>query len=47
MQKQNQQKAYFLQYLSLVPVLAVVLSSAALAIWMILNYFVPDLLFYP
>jgi hypothetical protein len=47
MQKPNQQKVSFLKYLSLVPVLAVVLTSGAFSIWMIFNYFFPDLLFYP
>jgi photosystem I subunit IX len=47
MQKPTQQKAFFLRYLSLAPVLAVILTSGAVSIWMIFNYFFPDLLFYP
>jgi photosystem I subunit IX len=46
-QKQNNQIGYFLQYLSLAPVVAVVLSSLAIAAWMIINYYFPDLLFHP
>ena len=47
MPKPNQQKTYFLRYLSQAPVLAVVSVSAAFSLWMIFNYFFPDLLFYP
>ncbi|MEH2072350.1 MAG: PsaJ protein [Nostoc sp.] len=47
MQKQNKQQAFFLRYLSLAPVLAVVLTSVAFSTWAIFNYFFPDLLFHP
>jgi photosystem I subunit 9 len=49
MQKQNkeQEKSYFLQYLSLAPVLAVLSISVAFSTWAIFNYFFPDLLFHP
>jgi photosystem I subunit IX len=46
-QQSNNQATYFLRYLSLTPVLAVVLSSLAISLWMIINYFYPDLLFHP
>ncbi|MBH8552704.1 PsaJ protein [Nostocaceae cyanobacterium CENA357] len=47
MQTQNKQKAYFLRYLSLGPVLAVLAISVAFSTWAIFNYFFPDLLFHP
>ncbi|MBN3958104.1 PsaJ protein [Nostoc sp. NMS8] len=49
MQQQNKekQKVYFLRYLSLAPVLAVVSISVAFSTWAIFNYFIPDLLFHP
>ncbi len=47
MQKQNKQKAYFFQYLSLAPVLAVLAISVAFSTWAIFNYLFPDLLFHP
>ncbi|MBW4684807.1 MAG: PsaJ protein [Komarekiella atlantica HA4396-MV6] len=47
MQKPNDQKGYFLKYLSLAPVLAVVSVSIAFSTWAIFNYFFPDLLFHP
>ncbi|MCU0533680.1 MAG: hypothetical protein MUD14_07275 [Hydrococcus sp. Prado102] len=46
-QKADNQPTYFLRYLSLTPVLAVVLSSLAIALWMIINFYYPDLLFHP
>ncbi len=47
MQTQNKQQAYFLRYLSLIPVLAVLAISVAFSTWAIFNYFLPDLLFHP
>ncbi|MBW4564366.1 MAG: PsaJ protein [Mojavia pulchra JT2-VF2] len=47
MQKTNDQKGYFLRYLSLAPVLAVVAVSVAFSTWAIFNRFFPDLLFHP
>ncbi|MDZ8188743.1 MAG: PsaJ protein [Nostoc sp. ChiSLP02] len=47
MQKSNQQQGYFLKYLSLGPVLAVLAISIAFSTWAIFNYFLPDLLFHP
>ncbi|WP_341525363.1 PsaJ protein [Nostoc sp. UHCC 0302] len=47
MQKKDDQKGYFLKYLSLAPVLAVVSISVAFSTWAIFNYFFPDLLFHP
>ncbi|MBE9054132.1 PsaJ protein [Nostocales cyanobacterium LEGE 11386] len=47
MQKPNKEKNYFLQYLSLAPVLAVVSVIIAFSTWLIFNYFFPDLLFHP
>ncbi|MBE8987574.1 MULTISPECIES: PsaJ protein [Nostoc] len=49
MQNQNkeQEKSYFLRYLSLGPVLAVLSISVAFSTWAIFNYFFPDLLFHP
>ncbi len=46
MQTKNDQKTYFLQYLSLAPVLAVVSVSVAFTTWALINYFFPDFLFY-
>ncbi|MBD2460619.1 PsaJ protein [Oscillatoria sp. FACHB-1407] len=43
----NNQPAYFSQYLSLAPVLAVVSVSVAFSLWLIINAFFPDLLFHP
>ncbi|MBE9103771.1 PsaJ protein [Nostoc cf. edaphicum LEGE 07299] len=47
MQKSNDQKSYFLRYLSLAPVLAVISISVAFSTWAFFNYFLPDLLFHP
>jgi photosystem I subunit 9 len=47
MQTQNQQQAYLLRYLSLIPVLAILAISVTFSIWAIFNYFFPDLLFHP
>ncbi|KAB8317756.1 MAG: PsaJ protein [Scytonema hyalinum WJT4-NPBG1] len=41
------QQKFFLQYLSLAPVLAVVSVSVAFTTWAVFNYFLPDLLFHP
>ncbi|MBV9386581.1 MAG: PsaJ protein [Chroococcidiopsidaceae cyanobacterium CP_BM_ER_R8_30] len=46
-QNKEDQKSYFLQYLSLAPVLAVVSVSVAFSTWAVFNYFFPDLLFHP
>lgn len=46
MQKKDDQKTYFLQYLSLGPVLAVVTISALGTLWALINYFKPDILFF-
>jgi photosystem I subunit 9 len=46
MQSKNSQATYFLQYLSSAPVLAVLTVSALAALWMFINYFVPDILFF-
>lgn len=45
--EENSQLGYFLQYLSLAPVLAVVTVSVAFSTWAVINYFFPDLLFFP
>jgi photosystem I subunit 9 len=47
MQKKDNQATYFLQYLSLAPVLAVVATVVAFTTWVIFNYNFPDLLFHP
>ncbi|MFN6560441.1 MAG: PsaJ protein [Nostoc sp. ChiSLP01] len=47
MQKRNNQQGYFIRYLSLAPVLAVLSISIAFSTWAIFNYFLPDLLFHP
>jgi photosystem I subunit IX len=47
MAKQDHQARFFLQYLSVAPVLAVVSTSIAVSTWAIFNYFFPDLLFHP
>ncbi|MBE9007960.1 PsaJ protein [Fortiea sp. LEGE XX443] len=47
MRTQNKQQAYFLRYLSLIPVIAVLAISVAFSTWAIFNYFFPDLLFHP
>ncbi|MBC1220111.1 PsaJ protein [Nostoc sp. UCD121] len=47
MQKQDEEKSYFLRYLSLAPVLAVLSISVAFSTWAVFNYFFPDLLFHP
>lgn len=46
-QKAANQPNYFVRYLSLAPVLAVVAVAVALSTWMIFNYFFPDLLAHP
>lgn len=43
----NDQPRFFSRYLSLAPVLAVVAISAAFTLWLIINTYFPDLLFYP
>jgi len=45
--KKDGQTTYFLQYLSTAPVLAVVTISALASLWMIINYFFPDILMFP
>jgi photosystem I subunit 9 len=47
MQKQGDQKTFFLRYLSLAPVLAVLAVSVAFSTWAIFNFIFPDLLFHP
>lgn len=47
MQKPNKEKTYFLNYLSLAPVLAVLAVCIAFSTWAIFNYNLPDLLFHP
>ncbi|MBW4645630.1 MAG: PsaJ protein [Goleter apudmare HA4340-LM2] len=47
MRTQNKEKAFFLRYLSLAPVIAILSISVALSTWIIFNYFFPDLLFHP
>lgn len=46
-QQTGKQTNFFLRYLSLAPVLAVVTVSIALTLWAFINYFVPDLLLFP
>ncbi len=45
--KANTQLAYFLRYLSLAPVLAILAVSIAVTIWILINAYIPDRLFYP
>ncbi|MBI1241049.1 PsaJ protein [Umezakia ovalisporum] len=47
MEKINQEKQYFLKYLSTAPVLAVASVILAFTTWTIFNYIFPDLLFHP
>ena len=47
MQSKDDQKTYFLQYLSLAPVLAVVTISIVASLWAVFNYFNPDILMFP
>ena len=47
MQSKDDQKTYFLQYLSLGPVLAVVTICAFGSLWAVINYFFPDILMFP
>ncbi len=44
--KKNEQLKYFQSYLSTAPVLGVIVTSLLISIWMIINYFSPDLLFF-
>jgi len=37
----------FLQYFSLAPILAIVSVSVAISNWIIINYFLADILFHP
>lgn len=46
-QAQNSQPLYFSRYLSLIPVIAVVSISLAFSLWLMINTYFPDLLFYP
>ncbi len=45
--KNDDQKTYFLQYLSLSPVLAVISVVVSFTTWAIINYFFPDILMFP
>ncbi|MER3495097.1 MAG: PsaJ protein [Mastigocladus sp. ERB_26_2] len=47
MQKSSDQRSYFLRYISLAPVLAVLAVSIAFSTWAIFNFIFPDLLFHP
>ncbi|PMB52389.1 PsaJ protein [Fischerella thermalis CCMEE 5201] len=47
MQKSSDQRSFFLRYLSLAPVLAVLAVSIAFSTWAIFNFIFPDLLFHP
>ena len=47
MAAKEDQKTYFLQYLSTAPVLAVVAISALASLWAVINYFYPDILMFP
>ncbi|HEY9699994.1 MAG TPA: PsaJ protein [Trichocoleus sp.] len=47
MQRPTDQPHYFLRYLSLAPVLAVLSVSVAFSAFIIFNSFFPDLLFHP
>ncbi|WP_072032405.1 PsaJ protein [Fischerella sp. PCC 9605] len=47
MQKSSNQRSYFLRYLSLAPVLAVLAVSIAFSTWALFNFVFPDLLFHP
>lgn len=47
MQKPDTQPGYFSQYLSLIPVIAVLAISIAFTTWVLINTYFPDLLFYP
>ncbi|WP_315787789.1 PsaJ protein [Fischerella sp. JS2] len=47
MQKSSDQRSYFLRYLSLGPVLAVLAVSITFSTWAIFNFIFPDLLFHP
>ncbi len=46
-QKAANQPHYLIRYLSLAPVLAVVMVSIAVSMWAFFNYFFPDLLAHP
>jgi photosystem I subunit 9 len=43
----NNQPGFFLQYLSLIPVIAVVSISLAVSAWIFINAYFPDLLSHP
>jgi len=47
MQTKDDQKKYFLQYLSLAPVLAVLAVVVSFTTWVVINYFFPDILMFP
>ncbi|MBE9201563.1 MULTISPECIES: PsaJ protein [unclassified Nodularia (in: cyanobacteria)] len=47
MAQPNKEKAYFIEYLSTAPVLAVVAVIVAFCAWTIFNDIFPDLLFHP
>ncbi|MFQ4141993.1 PsaJ protein [Chlorogloeopsis sp. ULAP02] len=46
-QKPTEQQGYFLRYLSLAPVIAVLAVVIAFSTWAIFNFVFPDLLFHP
>ncbi|MEG3438192.1 PsaJ protein [Pannus brasiliensis CCIBt3594] len=37
----------FIRYLSLIPVLATILTLVPVVAWMLINFYYPDLLFHP
>ncbi len=47
MRTKDDQPKYFLQYLSLGPVLAVVSVVVSFTTWALINYFFPDILMFP
>ncbi|XGV99852.1 MAG: PsaJ protein [Leptolyngbya sp. BL-A-14] len=47
MATRDNQANFFVRYLSLAPVLAVVATSVAISTWAVFNFFFPDLLFHP
>lgn len=47
MQKKGEQQNFFLQYLSLAPVLATVWLTLTAVLLIVFNYIFPDLLFHP
>ncbi|MBW4471410.1 MAG: PsaJ protein [Stenomitos rutilans HA7619-LM2] len=47
MARQNSQPNFFVRYLSLAPILAVIATSVAISTWAVFNFYFPDLLFHP